>query len=283
MSDEASANTDTAQNQSAPDVNSTTDSSTAAAPPADQQASQAPDSQPADQQQSAPAEADKTSGLQRRFSQLTQEKNTLKQQVAELQRQIDAAKPADQQQQSGPPKFADYDTDEAFHEANNAYIAQEAARIASETVRTENTREAQQRSHNDNVNRFNKRTTEVRGQLQDFDNVVFGGNLDPFLTDGVMADIVASDKGPELAYHLGSNLELADRVSRMDPVSRARELGRIEATLSLPEGKKVSSAPDPIKPLGSSDQVQKNPDDMTADEWLAWRRNDLERKGITHG
>jgi hypothetical protein len=62
--------------------------------------------------------------------------------------------------------------------------------------------------------------------------------------------IQSSDVGPELAYYLGSNPKEADRISRMTPLSQAKEIGKIEAKLvSAPPMKKTTSAPAPISPV----------------------------------
>jgi hypothetical protein len=59
--------------------------------------------------------------------------------------------------------------------------------------------------------------------------------------------IQSSDVGPELAYYLGSNPKEADRISRMSPLSQAKEIGKIEAKLvSSPPVKRTTSAPPPI-------------------------------------
>ena len=64
----------------------------------------------------------------------------------------------------------------------------------------------------------------------------------------MMAETIqSSDVGPELAYYLGSNPKEADRISRMSPLSQAKEIGKIEAKLvSAPPVRKTTSAPAPI-------------------------------------
>ena len=56
----------------------------------------------------------------------------------------------------------------------------------------------------------------------------------------------------------------------------AKELGRIEATLDAPKPRTQSKAPPPAKTVnGGRSLATKNPDDMTMDEWLAWRETNL--------
>jgi hypothetical protein len=64
--------------------------------------------------------------------------------------------------------------------------------------------------------------------------------------------IQSSDIGPELAYYLGSNPKDAERISRMTPLSQAKEIGKIEAKLAAePPMKRTTSAPAPIKPVAA--------------------------------
>ena len=56
---------------------------------------------------------------------------------------------------------------------------------------------------------------------------------------------MASEKSALLAYHLAKNPDKLAELNRMSDRERAREIGRLEATLKLPEGKKQTTAPPP--------------------------------------
>lgn len=83
----------------------------------------------------------------------------------------------------------------------------------------------------------------------------------------------ASDNPADLAYWLGNNPEDAARINSLPDLQAAREIGRIEAGLSIPQPKKKTNAPPPIKPInqGAVDVV-KNPEDMTFREYEAARK-----------
>jgi hypothetical protein len=86
---------------------------------------------------------------------------------------------------------------------------------------------------------------EARGKYDDFEQVAYNPKLP--ITNVMAETIQSSDVGPELAYYLGSNPKEADRISRMTPLSQAKEIGKIEAKLvSSPPMKKTTSAPAPI-------------------------------------
>jgi hypothetical protein len=62
--------------------------------------------------------------------------------------------------------------------------------------------------------------------------------------------IQASDVGPDVLYWLGSNPKEADRIARLPPLLQAKEIGKIEVTLSSnPPVRKTSTAPAPINPV----------------------------------
>ena len=90
--------------------------------------------------------------------------------------------------------------------------------------------------------------------------------------------IQASEIGPEVAYYLGANPKEADRISRLEPMIQAKEIGRIEAKLVTdPPVKKSTSAPSPISPVtarNSGNPAYDTTDPrsvktMSASEWIA--------------
>ena len=120
---------------------------------------------------------------------------------------------------------------------------------------------------------------EIKSKYDDFEQVAYNPNLR--ITDVMAETIRASDLGPELAYHLGSNPKEADRISRLPPYVQAKEIGKIEAKLSAnPPVKKTTSAPAPIKPVaarstGSSTYDTTDPRStktMSTSEWIEAER-----------
>ena len=90
--------------------------------------------------------------------------------------------------------------------------------------------------------------------------------------------IQASDAGPDVAYYLGANPKEADRISRLQPILQAKEIGKLEAKLAAnPPVKKTSSAPEPFAPVtartvGSPTYDTTDPRSvktMTTSEWIA--------------
>lgn len=103
------------------------------------------------------------------------------------------------------------------------------------------------------------------------DNLVFSPEL---------AELVVDTDNPEdVMYYLASNPDESKRLSSLNEVKAAKEIGRIEAKLSLAEKEKKSKnvikqqskAPSPIKPVFASGVLEKDPAKMSAREYRAWR------------
>src|SRR3972149_3831102 len=88
--------------------------------------------------------------------------------------------------------------------------------------------------------------------------------------------IKSSEKGPELAFHIGKDPKLVARLAGKSVPQRLTELGRIEADLSRPAPPpKVTAAPAPPTPIGGGAGGQVDPSKLSPDDWLAWRPKDI--------
>ena len=95
---------------------------------------------------------------------------------------------------------------------------------------------------------YHEREEAARDKYDDFEMVAYNPELP--VTEAMARAIQASDIGPDVLYHLGSNPKDAARISRLDPILQAREIGKIEAQLgAAPPVKKTSNAPAPIAPV----------------------------------
>ena len=95
---------------------------------------------------------------------------------------------------------------------------------------------------------YHDREEAARDKYDDFEMVAYNPELP--VTEAMARAIQASDIGPDVLYHLGTNPKDAARISRLDPILQAREIGKIEAQLgAAPPVKKTSNAPAPIAPV----------------------------------
>lgn len=123
-----------------------------------------------------------------------------------------------------------------------------------------------------------EREEEARVKYDDFEQVAYNPNVR--ITDVMAEAIQASDIGPDVAYHLGSNPKEADRISRLSPILQAREIGRIEARMANnPAVKQTTSAPAPIVPVtarasntATYDTTDPRSDKMSASQWIEAER-----------
>lgn len=120
------------------------------------------------------------------------------------------------------------------------------------------------------VEAFSRRVAAARERIGDFDTVALNPDLP--VNAAMAATIACCERGPEIAYHLGSNPELAARIAGLDPLSAARELGRIEAQLATAPKRRVTAAPPPLQSLGAGEAPRRDPDAMSYQEYKAWRR-----------
>ena len=136
-----------------------------------------------------------------------------------------------------PPKQEQFETTEAYA---RALAVQEAEKLL----------EARdiQRQQSEVIEAYHDREEEARAKYDDFEQVAYNQKLR--ITDTMAQTIQSSELGPDIAYYLGTNPTVADRISKLAPLVQAKEIGRIEAKLaSDPPVKKTSNAPAPIVPV----------------------------------
>ena len=206
-----------------------------------EQTAQQPDQQP----QEAPKP--KTDWAQRRIDQLTREKHEERRQREALAAELAQFRQPTEQQPGQQPA---QDIDQLVEQRAAAKIAdqnfnQACNRVFQEGVKADPNFEA------------NLRMLQSVGEIgRDFLEVI---------TD--------MDDGHKVLNHLGANPDEADRILSLPPLKQARELAKLEATLSKPAPPPpVSNAPAPIAPVGSK-AAPAEPDEFASPaEYIAWHR-----------
>ena len=141
------------------------------------------------------------------------------------------------------------------------YLRAAAAYMAEQIVAEKETKKQQEAVRNS----YDDREEAIRAKYSDYEDVALldtdkGG---PAISNQMAEVIMESEIGPEIAYYLGKNVEESKRIWAMKPLAQAAALGKIEAKLAAkPAAKPASSAPEPIKPVGSRST---NPSVSTAD------------------
>ena len=148
-----------------------------------------------------------------------------------------------------PPKESEF---------NGDYLAYERALTVYELDKKHATREVKaqvQRSASEHAERMrelaeahDERIDGFRKTAPDFDKVMRAA-ASLKASPAVETLILESESSAHLVYYFAKNPSRLDDVNRMGERDAAREIGRIESRLSLPNQKKQTQAPKPVKPL----------------------------------
>lgn len=230
----------------------------------------------------------KPNRVQERINQLTREKYEERQKREELEsrlKKLESNVPQEPKAELKAPKEDDFENYSDYQVAKDNYLldmAEQRAvdRLKAEQATTSKASAEEQRQEEIKAKRtnFDKNLEGKRANFENFEEVAYGHS---FMDMGLAELIFDMDKGPEVAYHLGSHLDEAERIFALPEIQRARELTKLEFQMQELKPKVVSDAPDPISPLGGGSEsvADKDPDDMTVEEWTAWRRKNLEARG----
>lgn len=104
---------------------------------------------------------------------------------------------------------------------------------------------------------------------------------------GMTQYIMSSENSAQLAYHLASNPDIAEKISKMSPSQAARELVKVDDTLQASSGTDTGAhstaagaAPPPLSPSKATGATGSGglSDKMSTDQWVAERRRQMEER-----
>lgn len=126
---------------------------------------------------------------------------------------------------------------------------------------------------------WNEKLTEASTAYQDWDAVIKTADKIP-VTPALQKAIQESDFGGHIIYELAKNPNVAATLIHAPESVINRTIGRleaqIEARISQPvqrQQPKTTKAPPPIDPVKPSGSVEKDPTQMTTEEYVQWRRS----------
>lgn len=248
-------------------------------------------------------------GFTKRINKLTaknyalgNENQTLKEQNDELKKRLDAieqkvaSKAAPEQAQPDPKpvvgqyeKYEDYVdalTDWKIREARKTLQADTAASIKQQ--QEQQTQQTEQERLRTVYDSYNRRVSETRGRIDDFDEVV-GAATDVQIPEAAEHAILEADNGPDIVYYLAAHPDVAKQMSTMSPIKAAAFIGKLSAKLEVngtqaateekpAKAKPVSAAPAPIKPVSSGSAKTEVPiDELPYAEYKAAREKQIRR------
>ena len=108
-------------------------------------------------------------------------------------------------------------------------------------------------------------------KFADYDAVIEGITSDPRLAQNptIRQALLGLDNGPEIAYTLGKNLDVAYEIANMNPIQAGMKL----AELINRAPRTTKNAPAPVKPIGATGTItgKKSYAEMSTAEYIAAR------------
>jgi hypothetical protein len=171
------------------------------------------------------------------------------------------------------PKEEDFPNDFfAYSEARTAWRVTQALEAKEAQRRTERQQDLQREIRAERMEAYEENKAVVRERIPDFDKVLkSAGQM--MISDELAHEMLASDQPALLQYHFANNPDVARDLSQLSGNKLARALGRLEARLRLPSGKKATDASAPPAKVkgGAAPPFDPNKsDDM--DAYVAWRK-----------
>lgn len=140
---------------------------------------------------------------------------------------------------------------------------------------------AAQEKQQSEASRVSERQTELveegERKYDDFEDVVKSDKHN--YSQAAFLAILESDNKADIVYHLAKHPEEADKIAALPAFAQAKEIGKLEDRLLAKPPKRASSAPEPVKPIGSRSASEKDPSDMTDKEFAAWRKRQIAARG----
>ena len=175
----------------------------------------------------------------------------------------------------GPaPKEEDFKDWAAFEDAKAEYrinkalaVQRHADREAAATSRQAAEQDAQREAA---IEAFQERLDETRGAIPDFDAALAAAK-DREVKPHVTELVIESEKGGVLAYYLAKNPDVLTKLNGMTERQATKEVGRLEARLTLAKPKTATAAPSPAKPVTGAAAPGPDPSKMSFAEYEKWR------------
>lgn len=186
--------------------------------------------------------------------------------IRELQEQIEGRSTPE----SKPPKLENFDDYDSYESALRKWDIREALKEDRLLRAKEEMQIIQGQRIEDLAIDHQSREMEARKVIYDYDKVTVAYKGSP-PAPHVAAFILESDKSALLKYHLATNPQKMSAINRLDPVSAARAIGRLEASLSYPTARTETKAPPPSGALKGGSSPSKSPSEMTYAEFCKFR------------
>ncbi|MEO7938049.1 MAG: hypothetical protein ABIR55_05465 [Burkholderiaceae bacterium] len=231
-----------------------------------------------DKPQEPQGKPERKPGVQSRIDELTRARHQAEREATFWREQAAKSPPSSTDAPDRPSKAA-FTDDDAYFEALADWKAEQKVQQFSRQTQAERAQEADARQQDSRFDLYRERVQQSADAMPDYETVV--GESEVPAAPHVLDSILDSDVGPQLAYHLAKNPDVAERLNAMTPMQAAREIGRLEASVTaapasaapIPPPKRTTQAPAPITPVrGQGGQFTKPEGAMSDSEWYAANR-----------
>lgn len=217
--------------------------------------------------------------VQPRIDELTRKARENEREAAFWRARAEAAEkpPAPPPEKPTPEKFDDYG---AYVEALTEFKADEKVKAALDTREKAAT---EKRETETRQSTWQTRKAEAAKAIPDLDSVLQSSDVP--VANHVSVELLDSEFGPQIAYKLANDRELAEKLNAMTPTQAAREIGRLEAGyVSAPAAVepepepvpvvevKTTKAPPPVKPIGQGRSTAVDLSKASMDDYVAARK-----------
>lgn len=234
--------------------------------------------------------------VNKRFSEVTRQRDEAQRREREAKSQLDAAlealrkvggtqtpvttetkttPPADDiEEPPEPPEFIDPEQYQRDMATYTQKVVERTTKLQLRAAEANREREATERANRErqvaHAQAWQHRRQKALDEMPDYADVAENPNV--HISQTMALAITSSDHGPKLAYHLGQHPDVAERIAKMPDALQLMELGKLEAQITAPKPPQVSKTPPPVKPLtGSGEPQTKSADDMSMEEYAAMR------------
>lgn len=170
-----------------------------------------------------------------------------------------------------PPDINKYEKYEDFEKAKEDYLIAKAKYEVRQELKGDEEKKKKEASERT----WSEKVAAAAANHSDFQQVI--GNPAFVQSDPVAFLIKDSEIGGELAYYLGTHLDVTARLNGLPPHVVAKEIGVIEAQLKTPKAEPaknvISQAPEPISTVAAKGAAEVDEQDLPMDEFVR-RRNE---------
>lgn len=210
-------------------------------------------------EQSKPTEERKQNPkLEKRFSELTKQREQAKAEAQAERQQREALETRLRvlEQQAIPQQVQNIDEEPQPGQFQDAFeYAKALAQFSTERALKERDQQEANRKENEErqktLQSWSAKLEKMKADMPDYDAIVSTANVN--VSNDIRDSILESDVGPRILYHLAEDLEYAQKLAAMPTRKALVEIGKLEKLYEKNEAKQEtvvkSRAPAPIKPL----------------------------------